>query len=442
MQNMDQQERGMASRQTGAPDEALTWVTGLLRKGLTHVYAVQLWECFEPQHHVRLLERCRQGTSGTERGRQLATDLQALAQAEPRERASRLERLAPLLFDDLDRVLEQAQAAGRDRSGVHLAATRFGHEIIVLADPDAQHAWLLPTAQSRLREVLAELGIYPTGAETQELDLAQGETLQLLGHEFHVVNDRGGSRTVQCKPIEAVGPWQGEDEVALTSNWLQSLFQSLGRLFHGCGFASGMGAPAGGRRRANAAPPPPDSSTEEEDTEASSRAGRGLSARPTVPAAQPHEAREARCRPLSGWLGAWVPGWLDYTIPLPSPILLRALARQLTWLAPLAAVCGWLLWLDLRGVVLEGAVRDHGQPVAQGRVVVYRTDIPRDYMTAPVTTAIANGKYQITGLVPGSYTISVVTPEAKTQRDVAVELDYFTNTHDLDLDSMMPKRKR
>jgi hypothetical protein len=184
----------------------LAWITGILHKGLTRVFAVDLGECLADQFHDHLVERVRQRTGDNELATLLKKTLAMLTRSEVAQPGAIARLLGCVAFESIDRVLHQAQAVGRDGAVVRLAAARFGQEVVVLADHDPQHAWLLPTTAKRLREALAELGVYPTAAETQTLDLSQGDKLQLLGHEFRVTTDRRGRLHVDYQRLEPLHP--------------------------------------------------------------------------------------------------------------------------------------------------------------------------------------------------------------------------------------------
>ena len=133
------------------PESAVGWLAGMLQKGLTQVFAVDLTVCFDAKHHARLLERCGSATNDPDLAAILAAALQAespdepaaasgAAPADPGPAGSRglLERglkaslqpeaivqlLTPVAFEGIDRVVHQAQGVGRDRTGVHLTAAR------------------------------------------------------------------------------------------------------------------------------------------------------------------------------------------------------------------------------------------------------------------------------------------------------------------------------
>jgi len=78
---------------------------------------------------------------------------------------------------------------------------RFDHEVALFLDNDAQYDWLLPAVQKRLREALAEIKAEADPEQTQLIDLARGEKLRFLDHEFRLTKDRDGTARVEYKRL-------------------------------------------------------------------------------------------------------------------------------------------------------------------------------------------------------------------------------------------------
>lgn len=162
-------------------DGTLTWLTRFLQKGLTRVYAVDLCEGLDLTHR----------------------------------------ELLDVAFDDIDGILEQANALGRQANAIHLCCARDGTNVLVLMDHDPHHQWILPAIENHLRDALAKIGweLYPS--QIQSPDLLEGETLHFLGYSFRLIPGKHGTPRVQYREIESE-VWTDATE-PLTVGMLQRL---------------------------------------------------------------------------------------------------------------------------------------------------------------------------------------------------------------------------
>lgn len=190
-------------------DAAVSWLTGMLQKGLTRVYAVNLVNCLDFTRHESLVTRVLERTSDPEVARLLERLLPATAASAKREALAQV--LAPVAFEGIDQILERANALGRQRMVTYLAGARFGADLVILLDHDPQHEWLLVTVEKRLRQALTELGAGLTPAKVQQPDLAQGDTLHFLGYKFQLRNSQVHCQRIDMDPAE-------EEPPALASN--------------------------------------------------------------------------------------------------------------------------------------------------------------------------------------------------------------------------------
>ena len=115
---------------------------------------------------------------------------------------------ARIYFREIDRMLVQAKVIGRHGNAVHIECLRVGGELVVLADAEPQHDWLLPSLRSRLREELAKLQLETDPARTQAVDLAKRQSFTAVGCRFRCVPNRDGVTRAECTPlIKETVPW-------------------------------------------------------------------------------------------------------------------------------------------------------------------------------------------------------------------------------------------
>src|SRR5579875_194082 len=168
------------------PEKTIRWVANQIDKGLCRIYAVHINECLDEQGYKRLVERVCRRVDDPQVSEQLQETLAASPQPE----------LVPLLinvaFAEIDHILQQAKALGREDHFLHVQCLRVGNELIVLADQDPRYEWILPAVQKRLREELAHLHYEPAAIESQSLDVSLGHQLRFLDYELRLARDRHG----------------------------------------------------------------------------------------------------------------------------------------------------------------------------------------------------------------------------------------------------------
>jgi hypothetical protein len=105
--------------------------------------------------------------------------------------------LTRITLHNVDQVLHQATLLGRQGSCIHATCCRFEREVALFLDNDAQYEWLLPAVQKRLREALAGIKAEVDPEKTQLVDLARGDKLHFVDHEFRLEKDGKGTAHVQ-----------------------------------------------------------------------------------------------------------------------------------------------------------------------------------------------------------------------------------------------------
>jgi hypothetical protein len=148
-------------------EKVIAWMAGAMERGLTRVYAIKIAESVALGH---------------------------------------------IVFQKTDQVLQQARPLGRQGSCIHCSCVRFEREIAILLDNDPQYDWLLSAVRQRLNDALSETQAELDLEGSQSVDVACGEKLRFLDHEFHAVKDRDGLAHVHYKPIGKRPPPQPETE--------------------------------------------------------------------------------------------------------------------------------------------------------------------------------------------------------------------------------------
>jgi hypothetical protein len=185
---------------TDAPANSIAWTTAVISQGLSRIYAVAIEEN-DANRSEYILAVVRRHVADTTFLALLADVLKCIdfrATAGPNPLASVLTRVA---MHNVDQVLLQAKLLGRQGSNIHATSVRFDHEVALFLDSDAQYDWLLPAVQKRLREALVEIKAEADPEQTQSIDLAKGEKLRFLDHEFRLTKDRDGTACVEYKRL-------------------------------------------------------------------------------------------------------------------------------------------------------------------------------------------------------------------------------------------------
>src|SRR4029450_9636533 len=87
--------------------------------------------------------------------------------------------ISPLLsnvyLNEVDIMLERAQAVTRDQQWTRVEYARFADDLVVLVDAHPRHTWLRTAVERRLREEFAKLQVVVNEDKSRRVDLTQGE---------------------------------------------------------------------------------------------------------------------------------------------------------------------------------------------------------------------------------------------------------------------------
>lgn len=97
---------------------------------------------------------------------------------------------ANVFLNDLDRMLEQAQAATKQGDYEVVRYTRFADDLVVLVSSHPLAARWAPVVERRLREELAKLDLTINEEKTRTVDFGAGQPFDFLGYTFRWVNQR------------------------------------------------------------------------------------------------------------------------------------------------------------------------------------------------------------------------------------------------------------
>src|SRR5215468_2480602 len=100
--------------------------------------------------------------------------------------------LSNVYLNEVDKMLERAQAVTREGQWTHVEYARFADDLVVLVDGHPRHHWLRRAVERRLREEFATLQVAVKEDKSRRVDLTQGERFGFLGFEFRRIRSRRG----------------------------------------------------------------------------------------------------------------------------------------------------------------------------------------------------------------------------------------------------------
>jgi len=109
---------------------------------------------------------------------------------------------ANVFLNDVDKMLEQAQAAAKQGAYEVVRYTRFADDLVVLCSSHPRAAHWAAVVERRLREALAKLDLTVNEEKTRTVDFGSGETFDFLGYTFRWVDQDGqpGKKMVLSRP--------------------------------------------------------------------------------------------------------------------------------------------------------------------------------------------------------------------------------------------------
>jgi len=100
--------------------------------------------------------------------------------------------LSNLYLNEVDQMLEKAQAVTRKGTFTPITYARFADDLVILVDGHPRHEWLRKAGYKRLREELAKVQVEVNDEKSRVVDLTKGASFGFLGFEFRRVQSRRG----------------------------------------------------------------------------------------------------------------------------------------------------------------------------------------------------------------------------------------------------------
>jgi RNA-directed DNA polymerase len=107
-----------------------------------------------------------------------------------------------VFLNDVDRMLEQAQAHTKQGAYDVVGYTRFADDLVVLVSSHPRAAYWAAVVERRLREELEKLDLTVNEDKTHVVNFGDGEPFDFLGYTFRWVDQRNtpGKKMVLARP--------------------------------------------------------------------------------------------------------------------------------------------------------------------------------------------------------------------------------------------------
>lgn len=180
--------------------EAVERVARAIVSGKTHVIDLDLKAYFDTVRHDRLLAKLAARIQDDEIMHLLKVILKAGGKVGVPQGGVLSPLLSNLYLNEVDRMLERAQAVTRRGPHTQIEYARFADDLVVLVDAHPRHQWLHQAVEQRLREEFAKLGVQINEDKSRRVDLARGEAFGFLGFDFRRTRSRQGRWWAQVTP--------------------------------------------------------------------------------------------------------------------------------------------------------------------------------------------------------------------------------------------------
>lgn len=186
----DFQEGSFGYRPNKTAHEALDRVAHGLNKRLHHVIDLDLKSYFDTVKHDKLLSKIAQRINDDDVMWLCKRILKASGKVGLPQGSVIGPLWSNLYLNDVDKMLEKAQAVTRQGRYEVCRYTRFADDLIVLVStqPSAKH-WGAKV-EARLREEFATLGLTVNDDKSKVLDFSTGESFDFLGYSFFLAPSR------------------------------------------------------------------------------------------------------------------------------------------------------------------------------------------------------------------------------------------------------------
>jgi RNA-directed DNA polymerase len=196
----DFQEGSFGYRPKRSAQQAVARVAGAIVQGKTHVIDVDLKAYFDSVSHVALLAKVVERVDDADVMHLLKMILKASGDKGVPQGGVISPVLSNLYLNEVDKMLEKAQAVTRRGSFTNITYARFADDLVILVDGHPRHEWLRKAAHKRLREELAKIQVDVNEEKSRIVDLTKGESFGFLGFEFRRVRSLRGLWRPQYTP--------------------------------------------------------------------------------------------------------------------------------------------------------------------------------------------------------------------------------------------------
>jgi RNA-directed DNA polymerase len=139
--------------------------------------------------------------------------------------------LANIYLNEIDGLFEKAAVRARRNGHGMMDYCRFADDMVVTTDDHPGSDSLLEYSRQKLEEELKRLGVELNGEKTKIVDLAKGETFNLLGFTWRLATSKRGKKypliTPRAEKRKAILRKVG---LAIKENWNEKLPVVIGRI--------------------------------------------------------------------------------------------------------------------------------------------------------------------------------------------------------------------
>ena len=180
--------------------EAVDRVARGIISGKTLIIDLDLKAYFDSIRHARLLDKVAARIRDDDVMHLLKVILKASGPVGVPQGGVISPLLSNLYLNEVDRMLERAQALTRREQHTQIDYARFADDLVVLVDGHPRHHGLHQAVVRRLREEFAKLEVEINEDKSRMVDLSQGESFGFLGFDFRRTLSRRGAWWAQYTP--------------------------------------------------------------------------------------------------------------------------------------------------------------------------------------------------------------------------------------------------
>src|SRR5579862_9784690 len=180
----DFQEGSFGYRPKRSAHQAVARVAEAIVQGKTHVIDVDLKAYFDNVSHSILLSKVAERIDDADVLHLLKMILKASGDKGVPQGGVISPVLSSLYLNEVDKMLEKAQAVTRTGQYTNITYARFADDLVILVDGHPRHEWLRKAVYKRLREEFAKIQVEVNEEKSRTVDLTKGESFGFLGFEF------------------------------------------------------------------------------------------------------------------------------------------------------------------------------------------------------------------------------------------------------------------